>query len=478
MSFNSLEFAIFLPIVFIVYWAVPQRARWVVLLISSYYFYMSWNAAYVVLILFTTAVSYTAGWLIHRFSDNLRRKRRILAACIATCFAVLFVFKYFNFAVGSICGLVTFFGYPVHEVSLKLLLPVGISFYTFQTASYVIDVYRGTVPAEKHFGYYALFISFFPQLVAGPIERPGNLLPQLRQKNRRFDYNKAVDGLKLMTWGFYKKMAVADRIGPYVDVVFDNVHAHNGGALLIASLLFTIQIYCVFSGYSDIAIGTAKLLGIDLMTNFRTPYFSGSIREFWGRWHISLSQWLRDYIYIPLGGNRKGRARQSINIMITFLASGLWHGAGWNFVLWGGMHGVGQVAENVIFPKGKCEKGIAKVLRTIGTFIFCSLAWIFFRCANISDAWYAVTHLWAGVGRGYISAGLSQMGLGRMSLGICMLAIMILVAVDYIISKKNVIETLKARPVVLRWTLYLALVLAVIFLSPVGGNGQFIYFQF
>lgn len=334
MLFNSLAYAFFLPIVFIVYWLIPHKFRWFILLISSYYFYMSWNPKYIVLIFGTTLISYISGILIEK-STGKRRKKAILAGASVICLGVLFIFKYFNFAIESFCSLFRVCGLKLNPITLKLILPVGISFYTFQTLSYVIDVYRGDVKAEKHFGYYAAFVSFFPQLVAGPIERTANLLPQIK-KARSFDEHKAVSGLRLMAWGYFKKIALADTLAVYVDAVYDSLYDFEGFILIVIILFFSIQIYCDFSGYSDIAVGTARLFGIDLMKNFNCPYFATSINEFWKRWHISLSTWFRDYVYIPLGGNRCTKGRQSANLMLTFLASGLWHGANWTYLIWGG----------------------------------------------------------------------------------------------------------------------------------------------
>lgn len=334
MLFNSIAFMIFLPIVFILYWILPHRYRWIFLLVSSYYFYMSWDAKYIILILFTTGVSYFAALLIESQESKVRKKI-ILSSAVLFCLVGLFFFKYFNFFSESIMVLLKCFEIPVKPVLLKLVLPVGISFYSFQTLSYIIDVYRGKAKAERHFGVYATFISFFPQLVAGPIERTENLLPQIKQKHT-FNYDMSIYGLKLMLWGYFKKLVIADAIAQYVDPVFAMPSAYGGIDFFIAASFFTIQIYCDFSGYSDIAIGTAKLFGINLMTNFKSPYFSTSIQEFWSRWHISLSTWFRDYIYIPLGGNRCSKLRHSFNLLITFLISGLWHGANWTFVLWGG----------------------------------------------------------------------------------------------------------------------------------------------
>ena len=322
MLFNSLAFAVFLPIVFILFWAMPQKHRWIVLLLSSYYFYMSWNVKYVVLILFTTVVSYVTALLMEK-TEQKKTRRLLLVAALMASLGVLFVFKYFNFLSESLNAVFTRFAIPLHPITLKLMLPVGISFYTFQTLSYVIDVYKGEVKAEKHFGRYGAFISFFPQLVAGPIERTSNLLPQMNKEKFTFSYDNAAYGLKLMAWGFFKKLVIADNLAVYVDQIFNDVHYYSGFSVLLAVFFFTLQIYCDFSGYSDIAIGTARLFDIRLMTNFKSPYFSNSIREFWSRWHISLSTWFRDYVYIPMGGNRVSKLRNSFNLLVTFLVSGL-----------------------------------------------------------------------------------------------------------------------------------------------------------
>lgn len=332
MLFNSFAFAVFLPIVFGLYWIFPHKQRWVVLLLSSCYFYMSWNTKYIVLILFTTIVSYFSAIVLERFP---RYKKWILVVVLFSCLGLLFIFKYFDFVFESIYKICMIFSIPIHPITLKLMLPVGISFYTFQTLSYVLDVYHGVMKAEYHFGKYMAFVTFFPQLVAGPIERAENLLFQINKKHI-FSYEQAVYGMKLITWGMFKKVVIADNFAIYVDLIYNNVHIYKGLSLVVATIMFAFQIYCDFSGYSDIATGTAKLFGIDLMRNFHSPYFSSTFKEFWGRWHISLSTWFRDYIYIPLGGNRNGIAKKYFNLMVTFLISGIWHGANWTFFIWGG----------------------------------------------------------------------------------------------------------------------------------------------
>ncbi len=334
MLFNSFSYAIFVPIIFIIYWFIPHRFRWGLLLSASYYFYMSWNPKYIILILATTFISYITGIVIEQ-TENKLQKKVYLVLSVIFCMGVLFIFKYFNFFIENLSSVLDMFSIKMHPITLRLLLPVGISFYTFQTMSYVIDVYRGDIKAEKHFGYYAAFISFFPQLVAGPIERTSNLLPQIKLE-QKFSEQKAFDGLKLMLWGYYKKLVVADTLAPYVDKVYNQLELYQGFSLMIVVFFFSLQIYCDFSGYSDIAIGTARLFGIDLIKNFDAPYFSKSVKEFWRRWHISLSTWFRDYIYISLGGNKCSRIKRYFNLKIPILIRGLWHPANWTFLYWGG----------------------------------------------------------------------------------------------------------------------------------------------
>ena len=390
MLFNSMTFVIFLTIVFMIYWAVPHKYRWLLLLCASYYFYMSWNSKYIVLILFMTIVSYLAARLLEQ--ERLQNKKNIiLLVTIVMCLGLLLFYKYFNFFSNSVIEALNIFALQLHPVTLNIVLPIGISFYTFQTLAYVIDVYKGKVAAERHFGIYATFISFFPQLLAGPIARAESILPQIREKHQ-FDCEKALYGAKMVLWGYFKKIVIADLLVGYVDQAFGSIHEYTGFVWILIAFFLSLQIYCDFSGYSDIAIGTAKFFGIDLKTNFKSPYFADSIKEFWTRWHISLSTCFRDYVYIPLGGNRCSHMRKALNLMITFLVSGLWHGANWTFVIWGGIHGAAQILENV-FMKGLHAvrtKKVGKFFMTLGVFIFCSLAWIFFRADTFADAFYVI----------------------------------------------------------------------------------------
>ena len=477
MNFNSLHFAIFLPIVFTLYWIMPHKFRWLVLLISSYYFYMSWNPKYVLLILFTTIISYVSAILIEK-NENKKIKKVIMIAALLLCLGVLFFFKYFNFISESIVRVVNNFSISMNFITLNLLLPVGISFYTFQTLSYIIDVYRGDVLAEHHFGIYATFISFFPQLVAGPIERTSNLLPQINS-DKKFDYDLAIYGARQILWGLFKKIAVADIVAVYVDRAYDNLCQCTGFDLCIAIFFFTIQIYCDFSGYSDIAIGTAKLFGINLMKNFSSPYLVLSVKEFWGRWHISLSTWFRDYLYIPMGGNRCSKIKNYFNLMVTFIVSGLWHGANWTYVIWGGIHGAAQVIEKAT-GFDKREKGkIGKIISWIFVFVFLNLAWVFFRADSFKDALFVIYHALASL-TDLSSFMYTSIGLRKRALLYIGIMIMIVTIYDYISLKKiDAIELLQNKKLSVRLIIEYAIVLCIICaLINSTGTNQFVYFQF
>lgn len=483
MLFNSWQYAVFLPVVFALYWALPHKLRWPLLLAASYYFYMSWNVKYVVLILFTTAVSYTAALLLEK-TEQRKKRRLLLTTALVACLGVLFVFKYWNFFFGSLETLARRFAIPLHATTLRLLLPVGISFYTFQTLGYVIDVYRGDVEAERNFGVYATFISFFPQLVAGPIERTKNLLPQIKAEHT-FDYADGVLGLRQMLWGFFKKIVIADTLAIYSDRVFNSVYHYEGGVFLLAGLFFTFQIYCDFSGYSDIAVGTARLFGIKLMTNFDSPYFSKSIKEFWSRWHISLSTWFKDYVYIPLGGNRKGKFQRNVNILITFILSGLWHGANFTFALWGTIHGVGRVTEN-IFEKVKGESSetdglFSRMLKTIFVFAFCTLAWIVFRANSIGDVGYIFSSMLKGISSpaSYIFEARKAFGVGRRNYLFILLVLSLLGCGDYAGKRTSIARYMDSIPKVFRIALYYVLVIMCICaFGKNSGSNPFVYFQF
>ena len=339
MLFNSLEYIVFFIAVFILYWLIPAKHKWLLLLISSYFFYMCWEPIYILLILLSTGIDYFL--CLHLTGSEHKKNRKIgLYLSVISNLSILFLFKYFNFFQTELQHLLSYFDVNYSPSTSTLLLPLGISFYTFQTLSYSIDVYRKVITPEKHFGKFALYVSFFPQLIAGPIERAKDLIPQLQTKIRKFNTEDFKNGILLFVWGLFKKVVVADNCAILVERYFENSTNETGGTMLFATYLFAIQIYCDFSGYSDMAIGSARMLGIKLKTNFKTPYFSSSITKFWHRWHISFSQWIRDYIYIPLGGNRMSKYRVAFNLLITMTIGGLWHGASWNFVLWGIVNGV------------------------------------------------------------------------------------------------------------------------------------------
>lgn len=396
MLFNSIDFMIFFPIVVFIYFIIPRKIRYIWLLLTSYYFYMGWNPKYTILIAFSTVITYASSILIERSQNagNAKRKKFWVAGSIILNLGILFVFKYSDFFLHNLSAVISRLGFGTIDKRLDLLLPVGISFYTFQALSYTLDVYRGEIKAEKNIFKYALFVSFFPQLVAGPIERATNLLPQIQNvdKINVWNYEKIKDGLLLMMWGLFQKLVIADRASILVNNVITGYVNYGFVELALAAALFAIQIYCDFGGYSNIARGAAKVMGFELMNNFEQPYLATSIKEFWRRWHISLTSWLTDYVYIPLGGNRKGRIRKYINILIVFGVSGLWHGASWSFVVWGLLHAFYQIIgdlKNAVFSKsiGKGNRGrntfSSRLRKVIGTFILTDFAWIFFVCSDM-----------------------------------------------------------------------------------------------
>lgn len=348
MLFNSLEFLLSFPLVCLCYYVIPYRARYLFLLAFSYFFYMCWNPRYALLMLTSTAITFISGLLIESADkaedekERIRRKNMYVALSFISNLAILFFFKYFDFAAGTVVRVLSMAGIQVQVPAFDVILPVGISFYTFQALSYTMDVYRKDIYAEHNFFKYALFVSFFPQLVAGPIERSKNLLIQINEKHK-FDFERVRSGLLLMLYGYFQKVVLAEYLALVVDSVYNTYSERTGFQLLVATICFAFQIYCDFGSYSNIAVGSARIMGFRLMENFNTPYFAVSVSDFWRRWHISLSTWFRDYLYIPLGGNRKGKVRKWMNQMIVFLVSGLWHGASWHFVIWGGMNGAYQV---------------------------------------------------------------------------------------------------------------------------------------
>jgi alginate O-acetyltransferase complex protein AlgI len=393
MLFNSLQFLFFFIAVTCLYFAMPYKARWALLLAASCIFYMAFVPRYIFILAFTIIIDYIAGIQIEKVSG--RRKRSYLIMSLIANIGILAVFKYYNFFNDNLSYMLHAWGLENHLPYLKILLPIGLSFHTFQAMSYTIEVYRGNQKAEKHFGIYSLYVMFYPQLVAGPIERPQNILYQFHQKHE-WDYERFKRGIILILWGLFKKVVIADRLAVIVNSIYDNPAHHTVPGILIAVFFFSFQIYCDFSGYSDIAIGTARIMGFRLMENFRTPYFAKSIAEFWKRWHISLSSWFRDYLYIPLGGNRVSQARLYINILLVFLISGLWHGASWGFIIWGALHGLFQI---VGLLKKRYLPNLPKMPAFIDTtlvFLMVSFAWIFFRVPTISGAEHIFRELFSG----------------------------------------------------------------------------------
>ncbi len=487
MLFNSWQYLIFLPAVFIVYWITPFKWRWVPLLIASYYFYMSWNTELVLLISSTTLVSYLCARFIDNTKDAKQRKLWLMLGCTFGLL-ILFYFKYFNFFSDSVTAVLRAFSLPVDDFTVNVLLPVGISFYTFQTISYVVDVYRGKLKAERHLGIYALYVSFFPQLVAGPIERAVKLLPQLH-KRQYLTYNYFTDGLRLMVYGFFKKMFVADFLAQYVDRVYDNLAGFSTLTIIVATFFFAIQIYCDFSGYSDIARGSAKLLGYDLMLNFNVPYFSTSIGDFWARWHISLSGFLRDYIYIPLGGSRKGAVRTAINLGITFLLSGLWHGAAWTFILWGAYHAALQVFDRILKSAQKrffenTKIPFARLFGTVFTFFLVCCGWVIFRVQSLSEIVFIIRSFFSTSPFLLFDFGsvLNQLDFNTLRVTELIIGLLLLFVGDFYLFKNkegNIICCSKNKVVRHAFTYIFAFLTVYSFLA-LGTEqvAEFLYFQF
>lgn len=470
MFFNSIDFFIFLLIVFLLYWLVVYRNlkfQNVLIVIASYIFYGWWDWRFLSLIALSTIVDYIVGFRVYEVK-NLLLKKRWLWVSIVFNLGLLGFFKYYNFFIESWVDLFSSVGYEFQSTwTLQVILPVGISFYTFQTLSYSIDIYRGKLKPTRDFIAFAAFVSFFPQLVAGPIERATNLVPQFLKK-RTFTYKTFSYGIKLMIWGFFLKLVVADRAAIYVDAVYNNVDNHDGLTFIAATVLFAFQIYGDFAGYSLIAIGVSKLFGFELMTNFRRPYFSASVSEFWTRWHISLSTWFRDYLYIPLGGNRVGKFRWLFNLFITFLISGLWHGANWTFVIWGALNGLYLILEIVVFKKKR--KGLFNVLFT---FILINFSWIFFRANSIENAFYIIKKVFTSPGHLYIGSG------DDITASLyATLAIAILLIVE---MKKEYFDTIFSisnnKFELVRLIGYAVLIYIILYFG-VFGKSQFIYFQF
>ncbi len=485
MNFNSLAYLAFLAANILLYYLLPGKLRNFQLLTASYYFYMCWNPKYALLMLFSTAVTYACGLLVDK---SVWGKRKLwLALSFAVNLAILFFFKYFNFASGLLNRAFTFLGLGLESPALNVLLPVGISFYTFQALGYTVDVYRKDVEAERNFIDYALFVSFFPQLVAGPIERSGNILHQLKEPHP-FRLENLRDGMLPMVWGLFKKMVLADNLAVAVNAVYNSPQSRTGVEFALATVAFAVQIYCDFSAYSDIARGSAKMMGFDLMENFRCPYLAVSIQDFWRRWHISLSSWFKDYLYFPLGGSRCSKSRHLLNIMIVFAVSGLWHGAALTFVAWGLLNGLYQVISKLLQPVR--EKAFAalriredskwlRAVRVLITFCLTNLAWVLFRANSLSDAAHIFRAIFSVPFTG-LSCDFSVFGLSVRALLALAVFSALLFVLDWFIAEKKLPEKIN-RTLVLRYAVYFVLIAAILIFGSYGDGydpQDFVYFQF
>lgn len=477
MSFTDLAFFIFLPLIIIIHWLTPSRFRWIPLLIASYFFYAFYNIYLLSLILLVTFITYLCSLCMDQAATKKGKKAALVIAAVI-CLGILFIFKYLDFTISCAVSLLNLFKVEVTPIYFNLLLPVGISFYTFQTLSYVIDVYRGTIKAEKHFGYFALFVVFFPQLVAGPIERPGDLLPQLRD-TRKLNKIDILTGIKFLIIGYAQKILIADNIAPFINSAYNDVSNAGGLALIIATMLFAFQIYCDFSGYSLIAIGCARLMGIKLTKNFNSPYLATSIRDFWHRWHITLTTWFTDYLYIPLGGNKKGLARKCLNIFIVFFVSGLWHGANLTFIIWGCLHGIMLIGENLL-PKREFKNRFSIWLMRIVTFILVCFTWIFFRSQTLNEAGIVIQKIFTDW---QITQTLSVLDMNLDDILMVILCLVTLPCLNFLadFDLSSIKITKKDNQAVIALTcaaLTITIFLCYCYILSKGELSQFIYFTF
>lgn len=479
MLFNSLEYLIFLPIVVIIYNLLGKKFKNIFLLLASLSFYSFWNVKYTFLMLFSIFITYITGIYIEKNRGHIKKMKLAVFFCFFINLGILFVFKYFNF----FADLLNNFSGKNFNIAIDVLLPVGISFYTFQALGYTIDVYRKDIRAEENFIDYALFVSFFPQLVAGPIERSVNLLPQIKNP-KKFSYDNLVRGLILFFYGMFLKLIIADRAAILVNEVFGNYKNFSREILIISGILFTLQIYCDFYSYSIMAKGSAKILGIDLMDNFKEPLLSKSITEFWRRWHISLSTWFKDYLYIPLGGNRKGKLRKYFNLILVFLVSGLWHGADLSFVLWGLIHGIFNVLENIfgINKKSRRKNILLDSFRRILTFIIVVFAFIYFRAENIHHGNEYLLAIINNPRSLNIMEDLSKTSFGISNIYPLIVGVIILFIFDILkYNKINLAEKVLKIILPIRWLIYFAFIFAIIIFGVYGpefSESAFIYFQF
>ena len=510
MLFNSLDFLIFFPIVVLLYYCIPNKFRYIWLLVCSYYFYMCWNVEYALLLLASTGITYVSGILIDRLRESKQQSiqestqdrvqakantgtaiKAVVAASFTLNLAILIFFKYFDFLTENLQKALSIVNIQIQIPEFSLLLPVGISFYIFQALGYTMDVYRGDIKAEKNFLRYAVFVSFFPQLVAGPIERSKNLLKQFSEEHK-FNLENVKESLLLMAWGYFMKMVIADRIAIFVDAVYGDYVQYGGWYIVVATVLFAFQIYCDFAGYSTIAIGAAGVMGFRLMENFEAPYCAVDVPDFWKRWHISLTSWFRDYLYIPLGGNRKGKLRKYANKIIVFVVSGFWHGAQWSYVIWGGLNGVFIVLSEIFTPAKNWVKkktgwkenaASNKVLQAIITFCLVDFTWIFFRAPGTKDAIKMIQSIFSVKNiEIFFDNSLYGLGLDRRNFIFMILSIIVLIIVDVCHNKGIRIRAwLKTQNTWFRWLVYIALIEAVLIFGIWGvgyDKAAFIYFQF
>ena len=472
MVFNSIEFVIFLPIVVLLFYLLPQKARWLMLLAASCVFYMWFVPKYIFILLVTIIIDYSAGILMEKHADEPKKKKTFLVISVVSTLLVLFIFKYLGFINDNFVWLCQKLGLDV-RTSVNIILPIGLSFHTFQSMSYVIEVYRGHQKAERHFGYYSLYVMFFPQLVTGPIERPGNLLRQLHEY-KDFRYENISKGMRLILFGLFIKMVVADHLGAYVDEVYANPAEYNSWSVMLAMAFYSFQIYCDFFGYSTIALGSAKLMGFDISDNFRTPYLAKNIAEFWHRWHISLSTWFRDYVYFPLGGSRVKFGRWAFNILVVFVLSGIWHGAAWTFLFWGFAHGLLHILEKALRnrfpyqePNSKWLSISLDALRIAKTFVLVTLFWVMFRATDFANM------------RDIFVAAVTNFG-GGQSLAVkpeVWLYLALFILSDLLLFNTRFDAWCEGKPMVVRWLIYALLIFLVIACSSVN-SFPFIYFQF
>lgn len=493
MIFNSVSYLLFFPIVVLLYFALPYKLRSFWLLIASYYFYMNWNAKYALLLAGSTLVTFVCSLLVAYFRDAGRQKlaKLALGSSFFINIGTLIVFKYSGFLAENVNYLMEVLNLNARFQAFDLVLPVGISFYIFQALSYTMDVYRGEIPATRSIIKYALFVSFFPQLVAGPIERSKNLLRQFEEKHN-FDVDRIRSGLLTMLWGLFMKIVIADNLSLIVTNIYDNYLAYTGVEILLATVLFAFQIYCDFGGYSYIAIGSARVLGFKLMDNFECPYLAVSVVDFWKRWHISLTSWFRDYLYIPLGGNRKGTLRKYINIMIVFLVSGLWHGANWTYVIWGGLNGLYQVIEQASTPfRQKLKERFCvdenrlsfRFFSCLVTFALVDFSWMFFRAESVSQVYALLRQIWANFGfHRLFGQAVANWGLDGPSLLALALAFLFLFVVDVSRYKKFDLNAyILTQGAFFRYLVYATLLIMILFFGIYGyeyAQTAFIYFQF